>query len=107
MALQRLKLIVISNGESNTTEFSSYKEIADYASAKLANPSGVIEEQPLEEKKFLQNELQEQVQEKKRELEDTEHLSGQGKQFLENDLQTAVAARKQQSKKASFWDKLK
>ena len=83
------------------------------------------EEEPKEKgKKFLANKLSEKVQKRKKEQE-TEHLPGEvapaahlegetpeepaeeAKKLLENDLQAKVEERKEQSKKKSFWDKLK
>lgn len=68
---------------------------------------GVIgEEEEPKEKKFLTNMLSGKVQERKEEQEVAEPEEGE-KKFLENELRTKVEERKQQSKKKSFWDKLK
>ncbi len=81
------------------------------AAIKIYKEPPPIEE---EEKKFLTNKLSEQVQEREKEQEapqtatsDIPPAEGDSKQFLENDLKTKVQERKQQSKKKSFWDKLK
>lgn len=67
-----------------------------------------------EEKKFLTNKLSEKVQERKKEAEtktavpEEEHKKEEEpKKFLESDLKIKVQERKGQSKKVSFWDKLK
>ena len=61
------------------------------------------------QKKFLQNNLKEKVKEREEQIttRQEESETNQDKKFLENDLKTAVVERKQQSKKSSFWDKLK
>ena len=72
------------------------------------------------EKKFLTNKLTEEVQERKKEqeTEESKHLPGvkahlegeideEPKKLLENELKTKVQERKEQSKKKSFWDKLR
>lgn len=77
------------------------------------------------DKKFLQNELQQEVQERKlvlseaegEELEEsttetptsdtTDQDSGQEKQFLQNELKDQVEQKKAKTAKKSFWDNLK
>lgn len=92
------------------TAIKTYKEpppVEEEGEEVLAEPK---------EKKFLINKLLGKVQKRKEEEEvaeaellqgETEQETIKEKQFLENDLKTKVEERKKQSKKTSFWDKLK
>lgn len=94
-------LVIVSRTSSIQTEWNKVLE-------KEAKEFPVEEEK----KKLLTNELSEKVQERKEE-QDAEHLPGETQQEtveikqVKNDLQEEVQQNKKQSKKTSFWDKLK
>lgn len=89
------------------------------AAIKIYKQPPLVEEEEFAEtgepkKKFLTNKLSEKVQKRKKRQEEAKATPSEeptdekeGKQFLENELKTKVREKKEQSKKKSFWDKLK